>query len=98
MHVVIVEFIAKPGFEERFRARVLRQAADSLANESACRTFDVCADPNNSARYVLYEVYDDDAFDLHLSSPHFRAFDTETAEWVAAKTVQRLDLLQEGPR
>lgn len=95
MHVVIVAFVAKPGFEERLRERILKQAADSLANEEACRVFDVCADRSNRARHVLYEIYDDeDAFAQHLSSPHFQAFDAETAEWVASKHVERLDRLE----
>ena len=37
----------------------------------------------------LYELYDStEAFDVHLASPHFRAFNEETADLVAEKSVQ----------
>lgn len=92
MHVVIVEFVAEAGFEAQLRTRLLKQATDSLTREDQCRVFDVCADPNNKARFVLYEVYDDaDAFRLHLASEHFRTFDRDTADWVASKEVMQLE-------
>ena len=38
---------------------------------------------------ALYEVYDDAAaFELHLASDHFRAFDETVRPWVQRKDVQ----------
>ena len=45
MFVVAVTLIAKPDKAEAFRARVRRQAAESLDREPGCHRFDVCADP-----------------------------------------------------
>ena len=37
----------------------------------------------------LYEIYDDaTAFQAHLASPHFKAFDVQVAQMVAEKTVR----------
>ncbi len=97
MYVVIVDFVVAVEHVESFRARVLRQAVDSLANEPGCGVFDVCVDPNEPNRVVLYEVYDSaEAFQDHLNSPHFKSFDAEVASWTLEKTVQALERI--GPR
>ena len=97
MFVVVVRFLLKPGAEDRFISRVLRQATDSLAAEPACRQFDVCVQPEDRQRVCLYEVYDDDqAFAAHLRSGHFLAFDEETRDWVEVKTVERWTRLAPG--
>ena len=89
MHVITVEFVAQPGHEEDLLTRVRRQAADSLAQEPECLQFDVCVDPKTPGRIFLYEVYRSEAaFQGHLDSAHYRAFNTDTADWIAAKTVQ----------
>lgn len=87
--IVVVRFVAKPRHAAAFLARVRQQAQDSLALETACRLFDVAVDPADSARVLLYEIYDDrDAFDGHLRSAHFRAFDAEVAGWLDTKVVE----------
>ena len=44
-------------------------------------------------RVFLYEIYDDRAaFDAHLASPHFRAFDAEVGPWVQDKQVETGEL------
>ena len=56
--------------------------------------FDVCVDPARDNFVLLYEVYSDRAaFDLHLASEHFAAFDAEVRDWVSAKTVSTFDRL-----
>ena len=51
--------------------------------------FDVCFDPDNPCRCVLYERYDDrDAFEVHLASDHFREFDAKVQPWVQSKIVE----------
>ena len=89
MYVVTVEFIAKPDHVEAFRRAMIENARASRAREPGCRQFDVCSDPADRAVVFLYEIYDDRAaFDAHLSSSHFRAFDERVREWVAKKTVR----------
>ena len=91
MHVVTVEFIVKPEHADRFRERVEQQAADSLAREDQCHVFDVCRDPKQAERFFLYEVYEDEAaFQSHLCSAHFKAFDRESRAWVTEKHVTAL--------
>ncbi|MEO1504814.1 MAG: putative quinol monooxygenase [Pseudomonadota bacterium] len=94
MYVVTVEFLIRAEHFAAFRARVRQQAADSLRLEEACSRFDVCVDPDAENRVFLYEVYDTrEAFELHLASPHFKAFDAEVAEWVIEKRVQSFQRL-----
>ncbi len=89
MFVVVVEFELQPGQAAAFRERVARQAADSLEREPGCHVFDVCVDPARDDRVLLYEVYTDRAaFDAHLQSAHFAAFDREVADWVANRLVR----------
>ena len=89
MYVVVVEFELHPQHAGDFRARVARQAADSLALEPGCLVFDVCVDPARDDFILLYEVYADRAaFDAHLQSAHFGDFDREVAGWIADKRVR----------
>lgn len=93
-HVVLVTFRARPGQELALRDRLRQQATDTLQQEPACRVFDVCADPVDPAETLLYEVYDaESAFETHLTTDHFLAFDAATRELVEAKTVRHLSRL-----
>ncbi len=88
MFVVTVNFEVAADKTEAFRAAVLKQAQDSLQREAACRRFDVCVDPDRTELCFLYEIYDDAAaFDAHLASAHFRAFDETVRAWVRKKSV-----------
>ena len=89
MYVVTVVFAVKPAHLEAFMKAVVQQAETSLAEEPGCHQFDVARDPDDALRVFLYEIYSDRAaFDLHLSSPHFKAFDQMTAAWLAQKSVK----------
>ena len=88
MYLVAVTFQIAMDKAEAFVARVQQQAADSLT-EAGCRRFDVWVNPADPARVFLYEIYDDRAaFDVHLASDHFKAFDAEVGLWVAEKRVE----------
>ena len=96
MYVVLVEFTTHAEHSAAFLERVRQQARDSLREESECRVFDVCIDPERDDYVLLYEVYSDRAaFEAHLESPHFHAFDAAVRDWVADKKVS---LLQELTR
>lgn len=92
MYAVIVRFEVRDGNAGDFQARVTKQAADSLAHEPGCRVFDVWTSAAQPQAVYLYEVYDSRAaFDAHLASAHFTAFDAEVAPMVISKTVDLYD-------
>lgn len=91
MQALVVEFRIHAPFIDAFAAAIADNAHASRTSESGCRQFDVCRDPADPSMFLLYELYDDDeAVAEHLRSPHFRAMDRATRDWVAAKTVRRL--------
>ncbi|MGH6944744.1 MAG: putative quinol monooxygenase [Geminicoccaceae bacterium] len=76
MHrVVIVEFRAKSDQIDAFAALIDRHAHNSRTLEDGCLVFDVCQDPDEPARFVLYEVYrDGDAHAQHREMDSFKRF------------------------
>lgn len=89
MFVVTVRFSVHPEHADHFRAAMLEQARNSLDLEPGCHQFDVATDADNPTAIFLYELYTDKAaFDLHLASPHFEAFDKMVSPWVEHKSVQ----------
>ena len=92
-YAVCVTFRLHEGSAEAFRPLMLENARTSLAVEPGCQRFDVLTDPGRPGEVFLYELYDDRAaFDAHLASAHFRAFDAQVAGMVAEK---RVDLWSE---
>lgn len=88
MYLVAVNFEIVPDKAGAFATRVAQQAVDSL-EEAGCQRFDVWRDPGDPARVFLFEIYDDRAaFDVHLASTHFKAFDAEVAGWIEDKKVE----------
>lgn len=92
MHkIVIVDFNTHAAHAEDFAAAIADNATRSVAEEPGCHQFDVCRDPADPTAFFLYEVYEDDAaFQAHLASAHFKAFDALTAPWVTGKVARRL--------
>jgi autoinducer 2-degrading protein len=90
MFVVTVHFEAYPDRASEFLDRVRNQAADSLANEKGCQRFDVCIDPAQAERVFLYEIYADEAaFQAHLASAHYEAFNADAATMLRSKVVEK---------
>lgn len=88
MYLVAVTFQIAPDNAQAFTARVQQQATDSLT-ETGCQRFDVWCDPTDPAKVFLYEIYDDRAaFDVHLASDHFKAFDAEVGPWITDKQIE----------
>ncbi|MDH3762567.1 MAG: antibiotic biosynthesis monooxygenase [Gammaproteobacteria bacterium] len=88
MYVVIVEFTIHAAHFEDFVTRVRQQAENSLRQETDCHQFDVCINPEQDNRLLLYEVYTDrSAFDGHLASAHFHDFNTAVRDWVSEKKI-----------
>lgn len=88
MFCVAVTFEIEPSAFKTFVSRVKQQAEDSLTLEPLCHRFDVLIADDLSARVFLYELYENrDAFDAHLRSPHFLAFDRDVGPSVVEKKV-----------
>ncbi len=89
MYAVTVTFTIAAGRMSEFLPRMIANARTSLNDEPGCQLFDVCTDPGLPDTVFLYELYDDRAaFDAHLHSAHFKAFDAAVAEMVTDKQVR----------
>lgn len=84
-----VTFTLHAGRLAEFLPLMQANARQSLQDEPGCRVFDVALPLDGPPDTVfLWEIYADrPAFDAHLASPHFRAFDAATTALVKAKTV-----------
>lgn len=88
MFAVTVTFKIKPGDWDRVLPLMRDNAQASLREEPACHRFDVCTDRERAMEVFLYELYDNAAaFQDHLASDHFRAFDAAVAKMIESKNV-----------
>ena len=82
MRAIVAYLTAKPGMEAKFKEEMTAQAKRCLANEPGCLQFDVAQDPKEPARFVMLEVYKDDAaIKAHTDSEHFKNFRPVAASW-----------------
>lgn len=82
-YVIIVEFRAKPDKVEDFAALIDRHAHNSRTLEEGCLVFDVCQDPDDPTRFVLYEVYRDQAAHAaHRETESYRWFAGTVPDWL----------------
>ncbi|WP_375254200.1 putative quinol monooxygenase [Yoonia sp.] len=89
MYAVCVSFRLEPGRMADFLPLMQANARRSLQQEQDCLQFDVLADETKPDEVFLYELYADrSAFDEHLISAHFKAFDAAVKPMIAAKEVQ----------
>ena len=86
MFAVTVLFDIHPGQMDAFLPRMIDNARTSRDTEPGCQLFDVCQEVDQVFLYVIYD--DRAAFDVHLASAHFKAFDAAVAPMVARKDVQ----------
>ena len=82
MFSVVVQLQVRPERREEFLAAIRANARASVRDEPGCVRFDVSEvagqEPGAPVRFVLYELYTDEAaFDAHRAAPHF-------ADWRAA--------------
>jgi quinol monooxygenase YgiN len=74
-YVLVVNLRIKKDSVEKFMAECLKNGKAARETEPGCRQFDIVADPNDPARAMLYEVYDDEkAFEAHQQTPHFKHY------------------------
>ena len=94
MYAVTVQFTVNPANLMEFRDAVMAQAENSLELEDECNQFDVCVAENNPCIFFLYEIYSNiSAFNAHLETPHFNAFNQLVAPWVSNKVVKHWERL-----
>ncbi len=93
MYVVTVTFEIRPDRMPEFLPLMRTQARASLDQEPGCHRFDICLSEDGHSVF-LYEIYRDKAaFEAHLSSPHFKAFDAAAALLVRDKKIALFRLL-----
>ncbi|HTW25666.1 MAG TPA: putative quinol monooxygenase [Acetobacteraceae bacterium] len=89
---LVVEFDVTPEHAEALLRHARENAAASVRDEPGCRRFDVLR-PEADGPIALYEIYDDRAaFEAHLRTAHFAAFEAATKPLVRARAVRRFDL------
>lgn len=94
MYVVTVNFVVASEFNSEFTSAMLEQARNSIELEEGCHVFDVCGATDDACSIYLYEKYTDaSAFQTHLESAHFKAFDALVAPWLISKTVSTWSVL-----
>jgi len=88
-YAVVVTFTIKPDVLEKFTDLIRTNARTSMREETGCHQFDVATDPDRPNEVFLYEIYSDRAaFDTHLASAHFLAFDAAVGSMIASKVVR----------
>ena len=97
MRAILAYLTAKSGKEAEFQEKMTAQAKRCLANEAGCLQFDVVQDPKNPTRFVMLEVYKDDAaIQAHQDSQHFKDFRPVVNELVADRKVEVLNMVSDG--
>ena len=70
--VLTVTWLARPGHEERV-AEILRMMVEKTRQEPGCIHYDVNRSIDDPCRFLIYEVYRDDAaLNDHQESDHFQ--------------------------
>jgi autoinducer 2-degrading protein len=73
MFTVIVNLQVRPECREEFLAGIRTNALASVRDEPGCLRFDVHEKVNEPNKFVLYELYADEAafYEAHRSAPHY---------------------------
>ncbi len=88
MFAVVVTIVIRPDRMPEFLPQMEENARKSLSDEPGCHRFDICTDESRPSEVFLYELYTDRAaFDAHLASEHYKAFDSDVASLVLYKDV-----------
>lgn len=88
LFAVVVFFELELDARTSFIELVTANAKTSVEVEPACHRFDVLVSEDRPNSVMLYELYADKAaFELHLASSHFKAFDALSKSMVATKAV-----------
>ncbi len=99
MHVTLVHVRVVPDHVDDFvEASLANQAAS--AREPGALRFDLLRDPGDPARFVIYEVYRDEAgAAAHRETAHYLAWRAAVADWMAEpRRGESMEMLALGPR
>ena len=84
-YVLEVQLRIKPENVDRFMPMCIENAT-AARMEPGNRTFDVCVDPADKTRVMLYEVYaDEKAFEAHQATAHFKKYLAEAVPLLASR-------------
>jgi autoinducer 2-degrading protein len=74
MYTVIVNLQVRPELREEFLVGIRLNALASVRDEPGCLRFDVHQSTDDPNRFVLYELYRDEAafYEAHRSAPHYK--------------------------
>ena len=87
-HVLVVNIRVKPENLEAFMREVLANAK-AARTEPGCRQFEVLVDPQDKARLMLFEVYDDEAaFATHQAGAAFKQYLERAVPMLASRERQ----------
>jgi len=99
MHVVCVYVHVKPEHREEFVAATLENARNTIQEPGNLR-FDVIQRTDDPNRFMLYEVYRDEAgMSAHKQTPHYAQWAEAVAPWMAEprQGAKHLSLFPEDP-
>lgn len=83
MYVVCVHVLVKPEYREAFVAESLENAQNTI-REPGCMRFDVIQSVEDPNRFVLYEVYCDEAgMAAHKKTAHYARWAETVGPWMA---------------
>ncbi len=83
MYVVVIQVHVKPEHCEEFLHATLENARNTVEEPGALR-FDVLRQADDPTRFVLYEVYFDEAgMEAHKATPHYARWRDVVAPWMA---------------
>lgn len=84
--VVIAKITLQPGARAAFLPVAAADACESLAKEAGCMAFNVLVPEDDESYVVFHEIYQDrEAFDLHLTQPHFHDFERNAKHLTVGK-------------
>jgi quinol monooxygenase YgiN len=97
MRAILAYLTTKPGKEAQFQEQMTAQAKRCLTNEPGCLQFDVVQDPKDPTRFVMLEVYKDDAaIKAHQDSQHFKDFRPVVGDLIADRKVEIFNMVSDG--
>jgi quinol monooxygenase YgiN len=83
--VLQVNIRIKPENVELWMKKAAENAREAR-KEPGCQQFEVLVDPNDKAKVMLFEVYDDEkAFEAHQQTPHFKKYLAEAVPLLASR-------------
>ena len=83
MHVVCVHVHVKPEHRDAFIAESLENGRNTIREPGNLR-FDVLHSTDDPNRFMLYEVYRDEAgMKVHKETPHYARWAAAVAPWMA---------------